>query len=347
MPWVQSQQISAHSNFGELWNLPRLKQRPGPGCAKKKMAGKISAPMRNLPHEIFHCRTPCVTFRRVVFLCGALDSHPFFPSHVASGRCVLTAAAAGAPAGVVSAFAEPRLGSAPPITHAAQKQRFKPVFKPTCRRQWRVSLSEASCHWRADCHEAQHSSLGPQAVARGVRTGQPAAQIAHSVHQLLTRMVDGVDRRTGQTVFVAEPVLVIGLRPGVVRVEQQNVVAVGAFGARPPAEGLAGLPQLQRRRQGAQSARAERQRHAHSVPLSSLDFETIEAFDRSLSPAEGTAASHPLHCVVSGACDTASLTNNPSARPIIPYQGGVDIVRGGGCPLPPPMTITITIYPFD
>ena len=38
---------------------------------------------------------------------GALDSHPFFPSHVASGRCVLSAAAAGAPAGVVSAFAEP------------------------------------------------------------------------------------------------------------------------------------------------------------------------------------------------------------------------------------------------
>ena len=38
---------------------------------------------------------------------GALDSHPFFPSHVASGRWVLSAAAAGAPAGVISAFAEP------------------------------------------------------------------------------------------------------------------------------------------------------------------------------------------------------------------------------------------------
>ena len=33
--------------------------------------------------------------------------HPFFPSHVASGRCVMSAAAACAPAGVVSAFAEP------------------------------------------------------------------------------------------------------------------------------------------------------------------------------------------------------------------------------------------------
>ena len=36
-----------------------------------------------------------------------MDSHPFFPSHVASGRCFLPAAAAGAVAGVVSAFAEP------------------------------------------------------------------------------------------------------------------------------------------------------------------------------------------------------------------------------------------------
>ena len=36
-----------------------------------------------------------------------MDSHPFFPSHVASGCCFLSAAAAGALAGVVSAFAEP------------------------------------------------------------------------------------------------------------------------------------------------------------------------------------------------------------------------------------------------
>ena len=41
-----------------------------------------------------------------LFLYGALDGHPFFPSHVASGRCVLSAAA-GVPAGVVSASAEP------------------------------------------------------------------------------------------------------------------------------------------------------------------------------------------------------------------------------------------------
>ena len=46
----------------------------------------------HLRHEV----APRVTFR-----------YPFFPSHVASGRCFLSAAAAGALAGVVSAFAEP------------------------------------------------------------------------------------------------------------------------------------------------------------------------------------------------------------------------------------------------
>ena len=36
----------------------------------------------------------CVTFRLVVVSFWALDSHPFFPSHVASGPCFLSAAAA-------------------------------------------------------------------------------------------------------------------------------------------------------------------------------------------------------------------------------------------------------------
>ena len=43
----------------------------------------------------------------LLFLHGALDSHPLFSSRAASGRCVLTAAAACACAGV-SASAEPR-----------------------------------------------------------------------------------------------------------------------------------------------------------------------------------------------------------------------------------------------
>ena len=50
---------------------------------------------------------PCVTFRLVVAPLRALDGHPFFSSHVASGRYFLSAAAAGALAGVVAAFAEP------------------------------------------------------------------------------------------------------------------------------------------------------------------------------------------------------------------------------------------------
>ena len=60
-----------------------------------------------------------MTFRLVVVPLRALDSHPFFPSHVASGRCVLSAAAAGAPAGVVSAFAEPS-GCPPPPPRAPE-----------------------------------------------------------------------------------------------------------------------------------------------------------------------------------------------------------------------------------
>ena len=47
---------------------------------------------------------PCVTFRLVVIPLRGLGSHPFFPSHVASGCYFLSAAAAGALAGVISAF---------------------------------------------------------------------------------------------------------------------------------------------------------------------------------------------------------------------------------------------------
>ena len=50
---------------------------------------------------------PVWHFVWLLFLYGALDSHPFFPSHVASGCFFLSAAAAGALAGVVSAFVEP------------------------------------------------------------------------------------------------------------------------------------------------------------------------------------------------------------------------------------------------
>ena len=59
--------------------------------------------------EADHCSLSCVTFCLVVVPLRGLDSHPFFPSHVASGCCFLLAATAGALAGVVSAFAEPSM----------------------------------------------------------------------------------------------------------------------------------------------------------------------------------------------------------------------------------------------
>ena len=43
------------------------------------------------------CQTPlCDIPSGCCSFTGGLDSHPFFPSHVASGRCFLSAAAAGA-----------------------------------------------------------------------------------------------------------------------------------------------------------------------------------------------------------------------------------------------------------
>ena len=63
-------------------------------------------------------------------LYGALDGHPFFPSHVASGRCVLTAAAACAPAGVVAAFAAPGLCQRCTVSGAPRMWRWWRVPKP-------------------------------------------------------------------------------------------------------------------------------------------------------------------------------------------------------------------------
>ena len=51
------------------------------------------SPLCDIPSGCFSLRAP--------------DSHLFFPSHVALGRCILSAAAAGALAGVVSTFTEP------------------------------------------------------------------------------------------------------------------------------------------------------------------------------------------------------------------------------------------------
>ena len=74
---------------------------------------------------------PCNIPSGCCFFTGALDSHPFFPSHVASGRCVLSAAAAGAPAGVVSAFAEPRRWCAGAVRNVAGCAVCAPPHQPT------------------------------------------------------------------------------------------------------------------------------------------------------------------------------------------------------------------------
>ena len=78
--------------------------------------------------------TPRVTFRRVVVSLrgpGRMDG----PPHVASGRCVLSAAAAGAPAGVVSAFAEPSSWCAGAVLDVAG---------------WAVCASAAPNNWRIE-----------------------------------------------------------------------------------------------------------------------------------------------------------------------------------------------------
>ena len=49
-----------------------------------------------------HNAPPRGTFRQLQFLSGAPDTHPFSPPRAAWGRCVLTAAAAGVPDGVVT-----------------------------------------------------------------------------------------------------------------------------------------------------------------------------------------------------------------------------------------------------
>ena len=78
--------------------------------------------------------TPCVTFSLVVAPLQGLDSHPFFPSHVASGHCFLSAAAAGALAGVVSAFAEPSSWCVGAVLNVA----WCAVYASTAPSNWRI-----------------------------------------------------------------------------------------------------------------------------------------------------------------------------------------------------------------
>ena len=80
--------------------------------------------------------TKCVTFRLVVVSLRALDSHPFLPLHVAPGCSFLSAAAAGALAGVVSAFTEPGGWGA----GAALDVAWCAVCASVARNSWRIEV---------------------------------------------------------------------------------------------------------------------------------------------------------------------------------------------------------------
>ena len=69
----------------------------------------LPTPLRILVvHHLPRCVSVGMWFVGLLFLPRSLDSHPFFPSRVVSGCCVLVATAACVPAGVISASAEPR-----------------------------------------------------------------------------------------------------------------------------------------------------------------------------------------------------------------------------------------------
>ena len=104
------------------------------------------------------CQTPVRHFVWLLFLYRALDSHPVFPSHVASGRCVLSAAVAGAPAGVVSAFAEPRGWCAGAVLDVA----WCAVCASAAPSSWRIGGCAGCCQGRLTV--LLSTRLCPQAV---------------------------------------------------------------------------------------------------------------------------------------------------------------------------------------
>ena len=105
--WTIGGRRDGAAEDGTRWNRPRrtdgehaaLAPRIGPFCGRRHRAPFHwgAAPVR---HSV-----------GLLFLYGALDSHPFFPSHVASGRCFLSAAAAGALAGVLLLGTPPHGGA--------------------------------------------------------------------------------------------------------------------------------------------------------------------------------------------------------------------------------------------
>ena len=108
----------------------------------------------------------------LMFLYGALDSHPFFPLHVASGRCFLSAAAAGALAGVVSAFAEPSGWCAGAVLNVASCA----VFALAAPSSWRIWGCAGCCETPRPTAVRDHRPIFP-----GLN-GQ-IARYSHSMHR--------------------------------------------------------------------------------------------------------------------------------------------------------------------
>ena len=149
----------------------------------------------------------------LLFLYGALDGHPLFPSHVASGRCFLWAVAAGALAGVISAFAEPsswcvgtvlnvawcavcvsaapnnwpRAHQAPPPAHVSHVRGFLGAVFNKGRDTWIARQCEhRDCVGKLSCgptHYPPPIVMGTYSVSRGGRRLRWLLPFPHVVHR--------------------------------------------------------------------------------------------------------------------------------------------------------------------
>ena len=138
-----------------LWRVqrPTSSESARPRVPCRRAPGPVP-PGGGMGREARYQHPPLPSCDIPLFLYGALDSHPFFPSHVASGRCFLSAAAAGALAGVVSAFAEPSSWCVGAVLNVAGA-----VCASAAPSSWRIGGCAGCCR---GCLMSTH--LCPQAV---------------------------------------------------------------------------------------------------------------------------------------------------------------------------------------
>ena len=103
-----------------------------------------------------------------LFLYGALDSHPFVPSHVASGRCVLSAAAVSdAPFTVFAAHSAPHNSGPPPHASPRFRVRAAQPFLPPTRRRGGPPRHGARHPLQHPNRRLSEAATAPQGVLRG------------------------------------------------------------------------------------------------------------------------------------------------------------------------------------